>query len=355
MQVVIDALNWICGLGPMCMMPIIMFVIGICLRVKIGTLLKCCITTGVGFCGVNLVINTFVAQVGPSVQNMVARFGLHTDIMDVGWPARAAATWAYPLAAVVVFVVLGINILMLVLKATNCVMVDFWSYNHFIFCAAICYYASGSAIIGLICGAICAIVTFKLADWTQPVVEEEFGLPGVSFPTSNSISWAPLAYLLNKVYDHIPGLNKLQADPESIQKKFGVLGEPLMIGTILGAVFGILGGNDVAGVMTVAMYTAATMVLPFNRLLPISDIAYQAMWLSAYPVAFSKGNVVRSYISCVIFTIIMLFIATSLAPVHTALAVAGGYDLAGAALVSTEDAGTHLLSYLLSVVAGLFH
>lgn len=261
MQVVIDALNWICGLGPMCMMPIIMFVIGICLRVKIGTLLKCCITTGVGFCGVNLVINTFVAQVGPSVQNMVARFGLHTDIMDVGWPARAAATWAYPLAAVVVFVVLGINILMLVLKATNCVMVDFWSYNHFIFCAAICYYASGSAIIGLICGAICAIATFKLADWTQPVVEEEFGLPGVSFPTSNSISWAPLAYLLNKVYDHIPGLNKLKADPESIQKKFGVLGEPLMIGTILGAVFGILGGNDVAGVMTVAMYTAATMVL----------------------------------------------------------------------------------------------
>lgn len=97
MQVVIDALNWICGLGPMCMMPIIMFVIGICLRVKIGTLLKCCITTGVGFCGVNLVINTFVAQVGPSVQNMVTRFGLHTDIMDVGWPARAAATWAYPL------------------------------------------------------------------------------------------------------------------------------------------------------------------------------------------------------------------------------------------------------------------
>ena len=78
MQVVIDALNWISGLGPMCMMPIIMFIIGICLRVKIGTLLKCCITTGVGFCGVNLVINTFLAQVGPSVQAMVANFGLHT-------------------------------------------------------------------------------------------------------------------------------------------------------------------------------------------------------------------------------------------------------------------------------------
>lgn len=84
LQVVIDALNWICGLGPMCMMPIIMFVIGICLRVQISKLIKCCITTGVGFCGVNLVINAFIAQVGPSVQNMVKAFGLHTDIMDVG-------------------------------------------------------------------------------------------------------------------------------------------------------------------------------------------------------------------------------------------------------------------------------
>ena len=99
-------------------------------------------------------------------------------------------------------------------------MGDFWRYILFIFCAAICYYSSGSAIIGLICGAVCAIVTFKLADWTQPVVEEAFGLPGVSFPTSNSISWAPLAYLLDKLYDKIPGLNKLKADPESIQKKF---------------------------------------------------------------------------------------------------------------------------------------
>ena len=125
-------------------------------------------------------------------------------------------------------------------------------------------------------------------------------------------------------------------------------------GGFLYTIVGIIPGTDETATMVPTTIILA-MVLPFNRLLPISDIAYQAMWLSAYPVAFSKGNVVRSYISCVIFTIIMLFIATSLAPVHTALAVAGGYDLAGAALVSTEDAGTHLLSYLLSVVAGLFH
>ena len=46
------------------------------------------------------------------------------------------------------------------------------------------------------------------------------------------------------------------------------------------------------GILMVPTTIVLAMVLPFNRLLPISDIAYQAMWLSAYPVAFSKGNVV---------------------------------------------------------------
>ena len=45
MQVVIDGLNWISGLGPMCMMPIIMFVIGVCLRQKMGVLLRSCLMT----------------------------------------------------------------------------------------------------------------------------------------------------------------------------------------------------------------------------------------------------------------------------------------------------------------------
>ena len=37
MHVVVDALNWIAGLGPMCMMPIIMLIIGLILRVKFST------------------------------------------------------------------------------------------------------------------------------------------------------------------------------------------------------------------------------------------------------------------------------------------------------------------------------
>ena len=195
MQNVIEALNYIAGLGPAIMMPIIIIIIGLVFRVKFQVLVKSALTTGVGFLGVNLIINQFVSVVGPLAQPMVSRFGLTTDIIDVGWPARAAATWSFNLAAIVVFVVLAINVVMLIMKWTRCVMVDFWSYNHFIVSAGLVYALTTNAIYALVAAALDAAITFKLADWTQPLCEEFFGLEGVSFPTSNSVCWAPVAWL----------------------------------------------------------------------------------------------------------------------------------------------------------------
>lgn len=420
MQFAVDFLNFISGLGPAIMMPIVIIIIGILFRVKFSTLLESALMTGVGFYGVNLVINSFTGVMGPIAQSMVNNWGLSTDIIDVGWPARAAATWSFSLAGVVVFVVLGVNVLMLILKATRCVMVDFWSYNHFVVAAALVYGVTGSAIAALIAAALDAIIAFKLADWTQPLCEETFGIEDVSFPTSNSVGWAPLAYVLNKLWDLIPFIKNSKADPKAINDRFGVLGKPLLIGIIIGTVIALLAGVSAAQVLTAAITTGATMVitpkmmqivmqgmlpfaesikkilnskfkgakfhigvdaaltvtnesviaigvlmvpitlvlamvLPYNRLLPISDIAYQAMWLAAWPVAFGKGNVIKGLLSTIVITCIMLFIATSLAQIHTALAVAGGFTMpAGVALISTEDMGTHLIEYIMYAICKIF-
>lgn len=415
---IVKLLQTIAGMGPMVMMPIIIFILGIIFRVKLNILLKSSLTIGVGFAGVNIVINWFVSQVGPSVQKMVENWGIQTSIMDVGWPARAAATWAFPLAAAMVFIVLGLNILLLILKKTNTVMVDFWSYNHYIFVAALAYYASGkNIIIALAVGSIDAIISFKLADWTTPLVEEYFELEGVNFPTANSVGWAPVAWALNKLWDMIPGLNKIDARPEKIQERFGFVGEPLFMGFVIGLIIGLLAGENITTVLVVAMSTGATMVLtpkmmqilmegllpfansvkkllnsrfpdnnftmgvdaaltvanssaiatgiimvpitlilaailPGNKLLPISDIAYQAMWLSAWPVAFSKGNIFRGVLSTTIITAFVLLIATNMADIPTQLALSGGFALPdGMTAVSTEDAGTHIIGFILMKIA----
>ena len=421
MDIVITGLQTIAGLGPMVMMPIIIMVLGLIFRVPFKTLIRSAFLVGIGFAGVNMVINWFVAQVSGSVAGMVANWGIQTSIMDVGWPARAAATWAFPLAAVVVFVVLGINAVMLITKTTRTVMVDFWSYNHFIFTGALVWYASGqNTIIALIAAALDAIITFKLADWTTPYVEDYFELEGVNFPTSNSVCWAPVAYLLNKLWDIIPGINKIDISPEGVQERFGFLGEPMFLGFIIGCIISLLAGDPVDTILIIGMSTSATMVLtpkmmqilmeglmpfanavkevlskrfpdsdftmgidaaltiandscitvgiimvpitlvlavvlPGNGLLPMADIAYMAMWLAAWPCAFSNGNVFRGVLSTTIITCMMLWIATLLAPVHTQLAISGGFTLPeGMALISTEDAGEHLIGFIFQFIAGLF-
>jgi PTS system galactitol-specific IIC component len=419
METVVQALQAFASLGPMVMMPIIILILGLIFRIKMNVLVKSALMVGVGFAGVNIVINWFIAQVSPSVAAMVTNWGIQTSIMDVGWPARAAATWANPLAAVIVFVVLGVNVLMLVTKLTRTVMVDFWSYNHFIFTGALVWMVTENPALSLIASALDAAITFKIADWTTPVVEDYFELEGVNFPTSNSVIWAPVAWALNKLWDAIPGLNKLNASPKGIQEKFGFVGEPMFMGFIIGAAISLLAADNIQTILIVAMSTSATMVLtpkmmqilmegllpfansvkevlskkfpdtnftmgidaaltvandsaitvgiimvpitlvlaavlPGNKLLPIADIAYQAMWLAAWPVAFGKGNIIRGVLSTTIITCFVLWMATALAPVHTELAIAGGFTLPqGMTLISTEDAGEHLIGFIFQALAKL--
>ena len=48
--------------------------------------------------------------------------------------------------------------------------------------------------------------------------------------------------------DRIPGVNKIDINIEKLQKKFGVFGEPILIGTVLGIVIGALAGYDLKNI-----------------------------------------------------------------------------------------------------------
>ena len=70
------------------------------------------------------------------------------------------------------------------------------------------------------------------------------------------------------------------ADPETIQKRFGIFGDSTVMGFLIGLVMGILAGYDVAGIGQLAVKTGAVMVLMpkmvallMEGLTPISESA----------------------------------------------------------------------------------
>jgi PTS system galactitol-specific IIC component len=271
-------------LGATVILPVAIFLLGLFFGQKPGKAFRSGLTIGVAFVGIFLVIDLLVLNLGPAAQGMVDRLGVELNVIDVGWPATSTIAWASAVAAFIIPLGLVVNVVMLVTKTTKTMNVDIWNFWHYTFMAAMVYAISGSIIQGLIAAVLFQIVCLKVADWTAPMMSEFYELPGVSIATGSTISYAPGIWLVRLV-EKIPGLNKLNADPDTIQKRFGVFGESIFIGLVLGAGIGALAGYSVGEVIEIGMAMAAVMVLMprmvkilMEGLMPVSESARD--WLN---------------------------------------------------------------------------
>ena len=65
-------------------------------------------------------------------------------------------------------------------------------------------------------------------------------MDGISIPQPFCQGFVPFAEAINKGLDKIPGFDKLDIDAEGMKKRFGLLGEPLFLGVIVGILIGAL-------------------------------------------------------------------------------------------------------------------
>lgn len=268
------------GLGPTVILPVFIFIIGLIFRCGPAKSFHSGLTIGVGFVGINLVVALLCDNLGPAAQAMIKNFGIQLNAIDIGWPGSASMAWASPIAAFVLPLALVVNIIMLFTKTTKTMDVDIWNYWHFTFCGACVYALTGSFWQAIVSAIIFEIVVLKIADWTAPYMEKYFDLPGVSVPTGSTCSYAPLGIPLIWLIQKIPVIKNLKADPDSIQKRFGIFGEPIFMGLFLGAVLGVLAGYNAGEVAKVGMAMAGVMVLMprmvkllMEGLIPISEAA----------------------------------------------------------------------------------
>ena len=100
MDAILAFFTFIQGLGVSVMMPIILTIIGTVLGAGFGKSLKAGLTVGVGFIGLNLVINNVLGtNLAPAVEEMTTRFGLaSTSSMWAGRRLRLSP-WAPPSAS----------------------------------------------------------------------------------------------------------------------------------------------------------------------------------------------------------------------------------------------------------------
>lgn len=270
--------QYVLGFGPTVLLPLVLFFLALFFKVKPAKALRSSLIVGIGFVGIYAIFDILTSNVGPAAQAMVERTGISLPVVDLGWPPLAAITWGSPIAPFVIPLTMLINVAMLAMNKTRTVDVDMWNYWHFALAGTLVYYSTGSFVLGLSAAAIAAIVVLKLADWSAPLVAKYFGLEGISLPTLSSVVFFPVGLLFDKVIDKIPGLNRIHIDPESVQKKLGIFGEPMMVGTILGVLLGIIAGYDFKHILLLGISIGGVMfILPrmvrilMEGLLPLSE------------------------------------------------------------------------------------
>lgn len=291
--------DFITGFGPSVMMPIIVTLLALILGAKFGRALRAGITVGIGFIGINLVIGLMFQYLGPAAEGMVQNWGVTLNAIDVGWPAAAAIAFGTRIGSVIFIVGLLVNIIMLATRLTKTVDIDLWNYWHWAFSGSLVYVVSGSFLLGILAAVIHSVVSLLIADRTAHTIQKYFNWPDISIPQGFASVSMILVWPIIKFFDLI-GFQKEKPEAEeapipatgnvsAIQERFSILGEPVLVGLVLGLIIGVLAYAPASELTTtevltkilqLAMSTAAVMLLMprvvgilMEGLIPLSEQA----------------------------------------------------------------------------------
>ena len=245
-----EVFAYVIGLGAAVMMPVIFTALGVCIGIKPGKALKSGLLVGVGFVGLGVVTALLTSSLGPALKGMTELYHLDLPYFDLGWPAAAAVAYSCAVGAFIIPVCLGVNLVMLLTKTTRTVNIDLWNYWHFAFLGAMVFFATDSLAWAFYAAIVLYVITLCMADFTAKGFQTYYkDMDGISIPQPFCQSFTPFAVAVGWVLDRIPGFSKLDIDAEGMKRKFGLLGEPLFLGLVIGCGIGALKCDSWKGVV----------------------------------------------------------------------------------------------------------
>jgi len=270
--------QWVNALGAFVMVPIVLFVIALLMKVKVGQALRHSIRAGVGLAGLNVFLGVAGQQFAPIAQGIVKTTGLHLAIPDIGVGLNIAIAFSWKFAGFFIPAGILLNLFMLVIKATKTVNIDVWNFWPWAFSAQLVYMVTGSFIWSWVAFFATGIICLLLGDVQAHAIQKGYDLPGITFPHPFSTFFTLLAPPFEKLFESIPGFRNIKADPEALQKKIGPWGSSVVMGFLIGIFLGILAGFNSIKILQFGVMLAFIMVfLPYtinvlvSGLIPISD------------------------------------------------------------------------------------
>ena len=271
MEQFLNQLSTVVGtLGAIVLIPVILFIICKIAGVTTEKSFRSALLCAVGLQGFNLVINSYGAIVAPVVQQMVDATGgaVQLNVLDTGWQSTSVIAYSTTVGILFIGVVLVLQLVLFLVKWTDVFMAsDLWNNYSFMVWGSMLFALTKNMGLAMALMILQLLYILLFSEVIAKRWSNHYQYPNCCMTAPHHMEAVPFAMFANWVLNLI-GLNKIKVDAASIQKKFGLFGEPMVIGLIVGFIIGIIGNLQqiatLAGwgsICAVAISTAAIMVV----------------------------------------------------------------------------------------------
>lgn len=280
--------------GSMIVIPIILFVISLAFGVKLNKAFQSALFAGIGLTGYSFLIGAYMPIMTPVIENMIKESGVNLPVVDLGW--QMSAIVAYSTKAGMIYLALGIVVplIMFLTGWTNVFQPSgLWDLYNIIVWGSLVYVVTNDMFL-----SIALMLVIQL--WASTFFEMEakrwstyYKYPNCTKVQQHGADPIPFAIISNYVLNKL-GAYKIRWKPDDLKDRLGFMGDPIVLGFLLGFAIGILGNltrlGTLAGwgqILLVAMATAAVMAI-FPRVAAIFAQAFT--YLSAASRSFAKDK-----------------------------------------------------------------
>ena len=291
MDALLAVVNYILGFGAAVFVPLIMLVLGLCVKMKFSDAFIAALTLGVAFTGMNMLTGFMTGAIQPAAEGLATKTGVVLTTVDTGWPAMSAIAWAWPFGVLCFPLLIVINVILLATNKTSTLNVDLWNVWNLLFTCVLTNYACEAAgmsagmamAMAFIASGVMVVLGLKIGDAWAPTVEQITGIPGVTVPHSMTFT-AVFLLPFEVIMEHIPAIENNKVDAKWLRDHLGIFGENAVMGLIIGVVLGAIAYSDLQKALTLGIQAATAMQLfPMvsklfmQALSPISDAVGEFM------------------------------------------------------------------------------
>lgn len=273
--------------GAPIIVPVIIIIIALILKVQPKRAFMAGLYAGIGLQGFMLVINSFTPIISPVIESMVKNTGLNLPAFDVGWQATSIVAFSTQPGMIFLAVGLILQTILFLVKWTDVFQPsDLWNNYSYAIWGSMVYIVTDNMYLAMGCMILLNLYSLLNAEIMARRWSTYYGYPNTTIIAMHNIEATLFGIAIDPLLNKL-GFNKIKLNPDTLQKRLGVFGEPITLGFFLGIFIGFIGNFKSLGsidswgtILITGIATSAVMaIFPkvagifSNAFTPITDAA----------------------------------------------------------------------------------